>query len=369
MSMPAKPCSPAGCPCQTSGGNPPSHGQLYMWFAAPHMRGKVVACAEKLQWTADTSSDDVDIVLTIAEEHGHPGTYQIFFDAFTSNERDDSRVLIVSDHRVPTLADAKSIESLDKFLARQQGHWLTKVIDDGQLKTQFQPIVAAHDPRHVVAHECLLRGIDEDGAMINPGRMFDAARAAGLLFVLDAAARITAVETANQMGVTSSIFINFTPTSIYDPTNCLKTTINAIDKTDLEREQFVFEVVESDRIDDMDHLANVLREYRNNGFRVALDDVGAGYSSLNLLPVLKPDFVKIDMGLIQGVHLDAVKAAVVERLIELAHDIGASVIAEGIETQEELYWLTAKGVDLMQGFLLARPADAPVLSLDRRADK
>jgi EAL domain-containing protein (putative c-di-GMP-specific phosphodiesterase class I) len=361
-----QPCRPRGCACQSVETQPRESGRLFLWLAAPHMRAKLLRAADTLGWTRVEGMDGADLCLDIPAERGGVEAFRTLCEDFTSIERADTRILLLDAGATPGLGDMQAIRSLDHLIGSLEGGWLGEIIEGGRLKTQFQPIVEAADPRRVFAHECLLRGVDPEGAPINPGRMFETARAAGMLFALDGAARVTAVETAHAAAVDSNIFINFTPTSIYDPANCLRTTLKAIDSTTLNREKFVFEVVESERIDDVGHLANVLDQYRENGFRVALDDVGAGYSSLNLLPVLKPDFVKIDMELVQGVNEDPVKAAVVERLVDLAHDIGARIIAEGIETKDELYWLISKGVDLLQGFYLARPADAPLKSLERR---
>jgi EAL domain-containing protein (putative c-di-GMP-specific phosphodiesterase class I) len=98
-----------------------------------------------------------------------------------------------------------------------------------------------------------------------------------------------------------------------------------------------------------------LRFYRDAGFRVALDDVGAGYSSLNLLHQLRPDFVKLDMDLIRGVDGDPYKALIAGKIIEIATALGIETIAEGIETPGELEWAQTNGATYAQGFGIARP--------------
>lgn len=111
---------------------------------------------------------------------------------------------------------------------------------------------------------------------------------------------------------------------------------------------------------DVDHLLGILSFYRRAGFRVALDDLGAGYSSLNLLARLRPDFVKLDMELIRGIDVDPYKAVVVDKLLDLAREVGAISVVEGVETEGEWRWAEAHGADLVQGFLCARPqADPP----------
>ena len=99
--------------------------------------------------------------------------------------------------------------------------------------------------------------------------------------------------------------------------------------------------------------------YRQAGFRVALDDLGAGYGSLNLLSQLRPDFVKLDMKLVRDVHLDPYKAGITSQLLEMARKLGIATVAEGIESAGELDWFRDHGVDFVQGFYIARPASPP----------
>jgi EAL domain-containing protein (putative c-di-GMP-specific phosphodiesterase class I) len=123
----------------------------------------------------------------------------------------------------------------------------------------------------------------------------------------------------------------------------------------------VFEVVESEDVPDTAHLLAILEEYRGAGFAVALDDVGAGYSSLNLLAKLKPDYLKIDMGLIRGVDRDAYKAQVAGKVLEMARALGVLTVVEGVETAGERDWAVAHGADFLQGYLFAKPSAEPPL--------
>jgi EAL domain-containing protein (putative c-di-GMP-specific phosphodiesterase class I) len=92
---------------------------------------------------------------------------------------------------------------------------------------------------------------------------------------------------------------------------------------------------------------------------VALDDLGSDYGSLNLLASLRPDFVKLDIGLAQGLGRDPYRAAISRKLIELADELGVAVIVEGIETEEQWRWLAAHGADYAQGYFFAKPASPP----------
>ena len=122
---------------------------------------------------------------------------------------------------------------------------------------------------------------------------------------------------------------------------------------------YVFEVVESDEISDIDSLMEITDHLRDAGCLLALDDVGAGYNSLNLVAQLKPDFIKIDMGLIRGVDDDVFKARVTAKLLELARELDVKTIVEGVETESEWRWAVQHGADFAQGYLFARPAPVP----------
>ena len=280
-------------------------------------------------------------------------------EAFSPTELRDARALLLKTGRAPTLADLVRMQPLADLVAKLRGDWLVQMIREDRLVSHFQPIVCAHDPARVFAHECLLRGIERDGTLVSPARMYDVARASDVLFHLDRAARLRAIRGAVEAGISSRIFINFNPTSLYDPASCLRTTIAAVEEVGIEPGRVVFEVVESDKAPY--DLNRIFAVYRDAGFRVALDDLGAGYGSLNLLGTLKPDFVKLDMALIRDVDRDPYKAGITAKLVEMAQRLGVSTVAEGVETPEEFDWVERQGVDFVQGYLLAKPACPPPL--------
>jgi diguanylate cyclase (GGDEF)-like protein len=193
-----------------------------------------------------------------------------------------------------------------------------------------------------------------------PGAILELAAEAGLLPQVDRVARLTTIAQARHHQLIGQIFINFAPTALYDPVSCLRSTVEAIDQAGISHERIVFEVVESDNPQDLDHLKTVLKFYREAGFLIALDDLGSGYSGLNLLHQLRPDFVKLDMGLIRDVHQDLYKASITEKLLEIAHKLNIQTVAEGIECVDELNWLRDRGATFAQGYLIAKPSAVPV---------
>lgn len=277
----------------------------------------------------------------------------------SSVELNGSKSLLMAQGAQPALADLMRMDSLASFVSRIEGRWLVELLAEGRLATYFQPIVDAHDPEHVFAYECLSRGVQPSGELIYPDRLYGTARATGLLYHLDRAARLKAIESSVANKIITKVFINFNPLSIYDPAFCLRSAVEAIEESPLSRDQFVFEVVESDHLEDEHHLRRILDFYRQSGFQVALDDVGAGYSSLNLLSKLKPDYVKLDMELIRDADHDPYKAQIAAKVLEMARGVNVRTIAEGVETEAEWRWLRDHGANYVQGYLFGRPARAP----------
>lgn len=290
----------------------------------------------------------------------------------------DYRALVLPEGTEPTLGDLMQTQPLSALVARVRGQWLSDLLDNGRLFSHFQPIVPTAAPETVFGFECLLRA-QEDAGFISPGRIYQVARAAQMMHVVDREARFAAIRGASGAGVgvsdektgsperrtlaEANIFINFLPTAIYDPDHCLQTTIAAIREVGIHPHRVVFEVVESEHITDLPHLANILRVYRNAGFRVALDDLGAGYGSLTLLSELKPDFVKLDAALVRNAGADKFRSEVASRLLDLARALDIRSIAEGIETADELAWVRDHGADYAQGYYIARPGTPPPLPL------
>lgn len=277
----------------------------------------------------------------------------------SQEEQKSTRALFMKGDAQPGFEDFPRVTSLEELAALSESGWLVELLRQDRLTSHFHPIVRARQPEQVVAHEALMRGVDAGGEVISPARILGAARSTGLLFQVDRAARLSAIRQALSCNLDSMIFINFTPTAIYDPVNCLASTVKLIHDTNLSPHRVVFEVVESEQVEDQGQLASILRFYREAGFRVALDDLGSGYGSLNRMSELRPDYVKLDVQLIRGVDQDPFKATIADRLLSMARDLGVETVVEGVETLQELRWAQDHGADLVQGYLLARPANPP----------
>ena len=275
--------------------------------------------------------------------------------AITSVESERLHALVVADDEPLTVDRAFESTPFAVLQRRIEFDWLGTAIASRAFTTHFQPIFEASEPTRIFAREALLRLANSTAPI---GRLFSVAQEIRLAPALDRVARESAIDSFAAAGFSGKLFLNFIPSSIYDPVTCLATTFAALERNGIPFNRVVMEVVESERVDDVQHLLRVLDFYRERGLAIALDDLGSGFSSLNMLGLLRPDYVKLDIALIAGIHLDPFKATLAQRLIELAKELKLAVIAEGIERPEELAWVTAQGVDYVQGFYLARPAAA-----------
>jgi EAL domain-containing protein (putative c-di-GMP-specific phosphodiesterase class I) len=177
--------------------------------------------------------------------------------------------------------------------------------------------------------------------------------------------RETSLKTAATKKVKEKVFINFIPTSIYDPEFCLQSTEKWAKQLEFDPSQIVFEVVETELVKDQKHLKKILEFYRNKGYKIALDDVGEGYSSLNMLIELQPDIIKVDRNIIQDIDTNQLKQSVYRALYDLATEHHIKVLAEGVETRYELETVKSIGVDYVQGYYFAKPSSEPIRQIDK----
>jgi len=151
---------------------------------------------------------------------------------------------------------------------------------------------------------------------------------------------------------------------LVDPKFAPGRTLDVLRNAGLGPENVVFEITERHSIKDFNLFHQTLDHYRTQGFQIAIDDAGTGYSGLSSIATLQPEYIKIDMSLVRDVHKDPVKQALLETFVTFADKIGAKVIAEGIEKKSEASRLSEMGMHYGQGFYFGRPAypkcDTPV---------
>ncbi len=234
---------------------------------------------------------------------------------------------------------------------------LSTILAQSALHSLFQPIVCLSE-RRILGYEALSRG-PSNSPLHSPINLFSVARQAGRLTELEVACRESACRRFSQQNLEGKLFLNVSPESLLEPQYQSGRTLKMLHDLGVPPSRVVIELTEQTPTDDFQLLFNALHHYRDMGFSIALDDLGAGYSSLRLWSELRPDYVKIDRHFIDGIHLDAVKREFVGSILQIARASRAQVIAEGIELAEELKVLTEMGVDLVQGYLLGRPQEQP----------
>lgn len=214
----------------------------------------------------------------------------------------------------------------------------------------FQPIVRA-STGGVFAYEALVRGPAGEGAASVLKDVTQANR-----YAFDQQCRVRAIElAARQAPADTRLSINFMPNAVYEPRACIRLTLETAERVGSPVNRIIFEFTENEAVDP-DHLLKILQTYRTIGFATAIDDFGAGHAGLNLLARFQPDIVKLDMDLIRGIDTDRARRIVVRHALAMLADFGIPAICEGVETRDELSALRDLGVDLIQGYVFARPA-------------
>jgi diguanylate cyclase (GGDEF)-like protein len=234
---------------------------------------------------------------------------------------------------------------------------LEDTINSANLTPLFQPIVCTDTPS-LHGYEALIRG-PSDTPLHSPLQLFDAAIKHNLLSELELICRKVSIKRFVELGLPGRLFLNVSPMIFLSSDHPEGKTLSYLKEAGLAPERVVIELSEKYPIDKADLLVTALMHYRNLGLKVAVDDLGTGYAGLKLWSEVKPDYVKIDRYFINEVHKDPIKREFVRSIINLGTSINASVIAEGIETEQEFNELTDLGVTMSQGYFFARPTAFP----------
>ena len=251
-------------------------------------------------------------------------------------------------------------ESLETVINSSKHEWVREALAKEWLFSVFHPIVDARSGT-VFAHEALVRARDpQQDQVMGAGQIIEACEALNLQHQLDQQARRVAIRgAARWVDSRSTIFINFMPNTIYDPAICLRTTMEAAEEYRISPSRLVFEVVESEKIPNMNRLCNILNYYRERGIQTAVDDMGAGFTCKEYLTTLRPNYVKLDRQLIVEAEHDARQRQKLATIVQTAHELGIRTVAEGIETTAQLEMCLQEQLDYLQGYLFAHPAVPP----------
>jgi EAL domain-containing protein (putative c-di-GMP-specific phosphodiesterase class I)/GGDEF domain-containing protein len=235
---------------------------------------------------------------------------------------------------------------------------VAEIVARQQITSHFQPILDLHHGS-VMAWEVLSRGPEP---FASPSDLFAAAEKLGLGPELEVVCRHAALRTIAAFAPAiraRSFFINVSPNTIGDPRVGNGHMQTELAELGLDQRNFVIEITERESIGDYAAFERQIRHYVEHGFRIALDDLGAGHSGLVTLVTCSPHFMKLDMTLSRDIHRHSYKQHLVKSLIAFAASVDAALIAEGVETWEELETLARLGVRYAQGYLFARPSRTP----------
>ncbi|BBF86041.1 diguanylate cyclase [Aquitalea magnusonii] len=253
----------------------------------------------------------------------------------------------------------REVAALEQLGSRCQE--LELIINERRLQPVFQPIVDLENGQ-VFGYEGLIRG-PSNSALHAPVNLFDQAERCNLTVQLDRTCRQVTMERFVELGLSGLLFLNICPATLLAPEHRQGETLAFLGKIGLPAERIIIEVTETTPSACYSTLRRATEHYRENGFRIALDDLGEGFSNLRLWSELRPDFVKLDKHFVQQLHLDPLKEQFVRSMVDIARQSGALLVAEGIETVAELRTLQRLGVRYGQGYLLARPSPVPALDL------
>lgn len=228
------------------------------------------------------------------------------------------------------------------------------IIANERVLSFYQPIVNLRTGE-IIGYEALSRG-PEKTAFYSPLRLIEHAHEKGKIWDLEMLFRKKALERIRELDSEKLLFVNVDPEVIKSPDYRTGLTKEYLEEIGGEESRIVFEITERTAIFDYNAFLSVLNNYRKQGYQVAIDDVGAGYSGLKTINEIRPHFIKIDMDLIRGIDKDAFKQSLIKAFVDTSLTTNIKIIAEGIETKEELKTLILLGVHAGQGYYLKKPA-------------
>lgn len=253
-------------------------------------------------------------------------------------------------------ADRHGISGLQRPIAEVAAE-VAKVAAVGALRAVFQPIfdLRTGQPR---GYEALIRPGPGSG-FADPNELFAAAETVGRTVELDLACLQTSIEAFATQALPGSLTLNLSPRTLESDEFSVHTLVGLLGRHGVDARRVVLELTEREAVEDLDRLTRAVESCRAAGLRIAADDVGAGNAGLRLLAQLQFDIVKIDLSLVQGGAVRSTSQEVVRTLKDLADRWGALVIAEGVETPEQLAFVRSLGIRAGQGYLLSRPVETP----------
>lgn len=233
---------------------------------------------------------------------------------------------------------------------------LGDILEGGHIKPVYQPIVSLGSGQ-VYGYEALSR-ISDSKLQLNIDQMFRLADKKGKAWELETLCRAKALENAVCLDPDKKLFLNVNSNIIYDDKFKTGFTKTRVSEYGLNANNIIFEITERAAILDSSAFLGSINHYKDQNYGIAIDDVGAGYSGLNVIASVRPGIIKLDMNLVRNIDEDETKQLLCKAMVDFGKSAGIQLIAEGIETEEELKVLIKLGVDLGQGYFLGVPQEA-----------
>lgn len=236
---------------------------------------------------------------------------------------------------------------------------LQRIVENNALDTLFQPILKL-DTGETIGYEALNRPAVTN-QFPNAEMFYEFVGQSNQVFFFECFCRNISLKRFidrvkdNVKLSTSLLFINIHPHVLLDSNYHSGETLQLLFELGIEPNQVVFELTEKSAVTDFPLFEKVLSNYRSQGFRIAIDDVGSGYNSLKSMVYLKPEFIKLDKSLIQNIDQRIEQQQLVKLIVEYAKQSSTEIIAEGIERLEDLAFITEQGVHYGQGYALGKP--------------
>lgn len=252
-----------------------------------------------------------------------------------------------------------SIGTRFRIPAEESNTPLDEILIKRNLSALFQPILDMSSGE-LIGFEGLIRG-PANSPLHSPVNLFSAAKQQGRMLEVEMLCRQIVLEQFAQLRLPGKLFLNVSPDALTHPSFKNGQTLEFMKKIGISPEHVIIEITENQPIFDFEAVRNALLHYRQMGFKIAMDDLGEGFSSLRLWSELRPEFVKIDMHFVQGVNTDPLKLQFLKSIQQIAESCGTQVIAEGVETEAELRTIRDIGIAMGQGYFIARPSPTPPL--------
>ncbi|MDX8409502.1 MAG: bifunctional diguanylate cyclase/phosphodiesterase [Mariprofundales bacterium] len=269
-----------------------------------------------------------------------------------------ARSLWKPQHNSPNNNTRSSKPTPSETMLEQELH---RILDQEAITPLFQPIVDLKKQR-LFGYETLSRG-PEGSPLHMPEPMFEAAHRFNLLFELDCLCRRKAIARFQQLALKEKLFINIDPNSLLDPSHQQGTTLDILQRHQLPCNRVVIELTEHSRVEDVEALKKAAAHYRAMGFTIAMDDLSAGYSNLQLMAELHPEFIKLDKYFVRKLANDPVAREFMRAICKLARSVKCAVISEGIESAIDLKEVRKLKSRYGQGYFLGRPQPLPITEL------